>query len=42
MQLHLKNLLKFKDDEAVLNKLLEIKTEAKKTCKEFILPEYRC
>ena len=24
-------------DEAVLNKLLEIKTEAKKTCKEFIL-----
>ena len=33
----LENLLKYKDDEAVLNKLLEIKTEAKKTCKEFIL-----
>ena len=29
----LENLLKYKDDEAVLNKLLEIKTEAKKTCK---------
>ena len=33
----LENLLKYKDDDAVLNKLLEIKTEAKKTCKEFIL-----
>ena len=33
----LENLLKYKDNEAVLNKLLEIKTEAKKTCKEFIL-----
>ena len=33
----LENLLKYKDDEAVLNNLLEIKTEAKKTCKEFIL-----
>ena len=33
----LENLLKYKDDETVLNKLLEIKTEAKKTCKEFIL-----
>lgn len=33
----LENLLKYKDDEAVLNKLLEIKTKAKKTCKEFIL-----
>ena len=33
----LENLLIYKDDEAVLNKLLEIKTEAKKTCKEFIL-----
>ena len=29
--------LKYMDVEAVLNKLLEIKTEAKKTCKEFIL-----
>lgn len=34
----LENLLKYKDDEAVSNKLsLEIKTEAKKTCNEFIL-----
>ena len=33
----LENLLKYKDDEAVLNKILEIKTEAKKTLKDFIL-----
>ena len=33
----LENLLKYKDDEAVLNKLLEIKTEAKKTLKDFVL-----
>ena len=31
MQTALENLLKYKDDEAVLNNLLEIKTEAKKT-----------
>ena len=33
----LENLLKYKDDEAVLNKILELKTEAKKTLKDFIL-----
>ncbi len=33
----LENLLKYKDDEEVLNRLLEIKTEAKKTLKNFIL-----
>ena len=33
----LENLLKYKNDEAVLNKILEIKTEAKKTLKDFIL-----
>ena len=33
----LENLLKYKDDEAVLNKILEIKAEAKKTLKDFIL-----
>ena len=33
----LENLLKYKDDEAVLNKILDIKTEAKKTLKDFIL-----
>ena len=33
----LENLLKYKDDEAVLNMILEIKTEAKKTLKDFIL-----
>ena len=33
----LENLLKYKDDDAVLNKILEIKTEAKKTLKDFIL-----
>ena len=33
----LENLLKYKDDEEVLNKILEIKTEAKKTLKDFVL-----
>ncbi len=33
----LKKLLAYKDDQKVLDQLLEIKTNAKKICKDFVL-----